>query len=304
MTAPGHATTAAQGAPQQHLLAASAWMAGALSSFTLIAIAGREASRVISTTELMFWRTLIGVVVLLLILYGTGGRFSDLVSSRMRLHGVRAVVHFGAQFSWLYALTLIPLLELFALEFTAPLWVAVLAPLILGERLTPSRLVAAAIGFVGTLVVIRPGGATFSAGTIIALASALGFALSMVATKSLTKTDSTFKIIFWMNALQLIIATGFLIWHGATAMPLATWGWVAVVAFAGLTAHYSLARAFTLADAILVAPMDFLRVPLIALIGVWLYQEPLQPAVLLGGVCILAANAFNLWGERRAKVIR
>jgi drug/metabolite transporter (DMT)-like permease len=300
-TAEAAPATARPSPPRQRLIAATAWMFGALVSFSLIAIAGREASRVISTAELMFWRTLIGVAVLLIILFAAGGRPGDLASTRMRLHGVRAVIHFGAQFSWLYALTLIPLIELFALEFTAPLWVAVLAPLILGERVTPVRLAAAAIGFAGALIVIRPGTATFSLGTVIALASALGFALSMIATKSLTRTDGTLKIIFWMNGLQLIIAAGFAMRSGLTAMPLATWGYVAVVALCGLTAHFALTRAFSLADAILVAPMDFLRVPLIALIGSLLYGETLEPFVLIGGACILAANSINLWGERRAK---
>ena len=116
-------------------------------SFSLIAIAGREASRVITTTELMFWRGLIGVVVLFSILFATGGRLGDVNSGQPKLQFGRSFVHFGAQFSWLYCLTLIPLAELFALEFTSPLWVAVFAPLLLGERLTATRIMAAGLGF-------------------------------------------------------------------------------------------------------------------------------------------------------------
>jgi drug/metabolite transporter (DMT)-like permease len=283
------------------MLTAICWMVGSLLSFSLIAVAGREASRGMPTNELMFWRALFGTSVLLFILFASGGRFSDLKSTRMRLHGARALVHFGAQFSWLYALTLIPLVELFALEFTSPIWVALLAPLLIGERLTITRIFAALIGFAGALIVVRPGGAGLSAGTLFALASAIGFALSMIATKTMTKTDSAFKILFWMNALQVGIGAIF-IWRGVSNPSLAVWGWALIVAVAGLTAHFSMTRAFAYADSIIVAPMDFLRVPLIALVGVYIYAEPLNPYVLAGGAIVLLANATNLYGERRTNL--
>ena len=290
------------------------WMVGSLVSFSVIAIAGREASRVISTTELMFWRGLIGVVVLVVIWLATHGTLADLRSGQPRLQLMRSIVHFAAQFGWLYALTLIPLVELFALEFTSPLWVAVLAPLFLGERLTVVRACAALLGFIGALVVIWPPNAGWSVtafidqmslgtGSILALMSAVGFACNMMAVKRLTRTDTPFTILVWMNALQALIGAGFL-FYGITWPDPLTWFWTLLVGIGGLTAHYSLSRAFLLADAIIVAPMDFLRVPLIALVGMSVYAEPLRVLVLVGGACIILANALNIWSERRAQVKR
>jgi drug/metabolite transporter (DMT)-like permease len=277
---------------------AVAWMMLALASFSVIAIAGREAQRVVSTAELMFWRALIGFVILFVIHAATRGALRDLGSSLFGLHVVRSIVHYGAQYSWLYALPLIPLAQLFAVEFTAPLWVGILAPMILGERLTWPRVLAGLIGFAGVLVVVRPGAVTVSTGLLAGLASALGFALSMICTKRLTRADSPFKIIFWMHALQTIfglipMAQGYALPDGLT------WFWIVIVAICGLTAHYGLAKAFSVADAILVAPLDFLRLPVIALIGGLLYLEPIDPWVLAGGAVIVVANLVNVRGERR-----
>lgn len=281
------------------LTRAIAWMLLALVSFCIIGIAGREASRGITTAQLMFWRGAIGFAVLAVVLAITGTRLRDLGSPMLRLHGLRSIVHFGAQYSWLHAVTLISLAEVFALEFTAPLWVAVLAPFILGERLTLPRIAAAVLGFAGVLVIVRPGGGGgLSEGTMFALASAVGFAVSMICTKRLTTVDPPWRILFWMLALQSIIglialARG-IIWPDAV-----TWAWIIAISIAGLAAHYGLARAFTLADAIVVAPMDFLRVPLIAAVGAAVYGEDLDPYLLAGGGVILIGNALNIWGERR-----
>lgn len=305
MSAPTSTTTAepaaAPPAKTQNIAGATASMMVALVSFSLIGVAGREASRVVTTAELMFWRGLIGTLVLVAILRASGAIRPQVVSAQPWLHGVRATVHFGAQFSWLYAVTLIPLAQLFALEFTAPLWVALLAPLLLGERLTATRLAAAVVGFVGTLIVVRPGVAGLSTGAAFALASALGFALSMICTKRLLRTDTPICIIFWMHVLQTGIAAVGLLYTGVTWPDPWTWMWITIVGLAGLAAHFSLARAFSLADAIIVAPMDFLRVPLIAIVGALAYGEALNPWVLGGGVVILIANTLNILGERRRR---
>lgn len=276
------------------------WMVGALVSFSLMAIAGREATKVLPTMEVMLWRSVFGAIVLYGVVLYNGLALTDLRSEKMGLHVLRAVVHFGAQYAWLYALLLIPLAELFALEFTAPLWVAVLAPLILGERLTFPRIVAALIGFAGAIIVVRPSGAGLSLGSSLALLSAIGFASAMMATKALTRTDGTMKILFWMNVLQTVI--GLAANYRGLHMPTgAAWGWLSIVCIVGLTAHFALAQAFKHADAIIVAPMDFMRVPLIAVVGAYFYSEPLQLFVLLGGALVLAGNAINVWAEKRRR---
>ena len=278
----------------------------ALVSFSLVAVTGRAASKGVTTSELIFLRNLIGAVILIAVLWLKGWRFRDVKTDVLPLHLARNIIHFGAQYSWLYALTLMPLAELFAIEFTAPLWVAIIAPFVLRERLTGGRIVAATLGFVGAIIVAQPGvlnGAfqmTFSEGSKFALMSAIGFAFSMVTTKFLTRTEPVFRILLIMHVVQTIIGAFFLP-RGFPMPPLDIFLWVAGVAVAGLTAHYGLAAAFSRADAMIVAPLDFLRLPLIAVVGAWLYGEALGVAVAVGAGTVVAGNLVNLWSERRAR---
>lgn len=283
------------------------WMIGALVSFTLVAIAGRgAAARGPDALQIAVWRTLIGFSILVVIVIVQGIPLGSLRSQRPGLQVVRNLIHFTAQFSWLYALTRMTLAELTAIEFTAPIWVALLAPFLIGERLTTIRLATAVFGFIGVLIVVRPGAIPLTEGTPFAIVAAIGFALSMITTKRLLRGDNAFTILFWMQGLQVVI--GMLVIYaayfagsgqGLVIPDLVTFGWLAGVGVFGLTAHYSLAKAFTHADAIIVAPMDFLRLPLIAAVGLLIYTEPLDPWVLVGGIVVVMANLLNVFGERR-----
>ena len=293
------------------------WMVLSLFSFSAIAIAGRAAAKGMTTTEMIFWRSIIGIVALALVYRSQGARPDAVLSQRMPLHLMRSLIHYTAQYSWLYALTLIPMAELFALEFTSPLWVAVLAPVFLGERLTGWRVVAACVGFIGALLVVEPGlfmgqlQMTASTGSLFAAFSAFGFASSMIFTKTLTRTDPALRILFWMQVWQAVISAIVLcavgmssgVWSHSwfASTPLAIWMWVTVLSIAGLGAHLGLTRAFALADAIIVAPMDFLRLPLIAVVGAMFYGETLRTSVAFGAAIVVAGNALNMWAERRAQ---
>lgn len=292
---------------------AALWMMVALASFILITITGREAQRSVSSVELIALRSLLALAILLVAAPISGRRLQDLRSGQPMLQVARSSVHWAAQFCWLYALLLMPLAQLFAIEFTAPLWVAVLAPLLIGERLTAFRIAAALLGFIGAVIVARPGVEPLGAGAMFAGACAVGFALSMVATKRLTRTDDAFTILIYMTAIQSVLGlamaapVGHLI--GVTpslvrvlAAPPMAWVHILGVAVFGLTAHFALARAFTCADAILVAPMDFLRLPLIAVVAFMLYGEPFDPWVLGGAAVVIAGNIVNLLGERRRRL--
>lgn len=284
---------------QPQALRALAWMGVALASFTSVAIAGREAARGATTLEIMFYRCLISLaVVLVFVLLGPG--LSQMRTTRLTLHTLRGGAHFIAQYSWLGALTMIPLAQLFALEFTAPIWVALLAPLLLGERLTQMRVAAAGLGFIGTLIVAQPGSVTLNAGVGLGLVAAIGFALSMLATKTLTKGESPLRILFYMFLVQTAMSLLLLI-GGIRMLDFVTMGWIGVLALAGLSAHYALVRAFAVADAIVVAPMDFFRLPLIAVVGFAIYAEPFDLIILFGGLVVMAGNVLNLMGERRAR---
>ncbi len=291
--------TAASRAATQRYLGAVAWMMGSLVSFTLVAIAAREASATLGVPELMFWRNFNALIILLVAVPLATGSFAPFKTVQLSRHVLRNVIHFFAQYAWLTALTLIPLAQLFALEFTAPLWVALMAPLILRERLTGMRLMAAAIGFFGALIVVKPGAEPYSAGMVAALVSAVGFALSLVLVKQLIARDKAATILSYMVFLQTFPSL-LLAWPKLHLPEPAILAWVGVLALSSLTAHFSLARAFALADAIVVAPLDFLRLPLIAVVAAIFYAEPLDLLVLVGGGVIVAANLLNMWGERIA----
>ncbi|MEZ5923721.1 MAG: EamA family transporter [Hyphomicrobiaceae bacterium] len=274
------------------------WMTGALCCFLVMALAGREATRSVSTIEIMMFRAFIATGVVLLILTVRGDGFGVLKTKRMLTHLGRNAFQFGGQMSWFYALTLIPLAQVFAYEFTAPIWVAVLAPLVLGERMTLARVVAALLGFLGVLIVARPGMMELNIGAGIMLLGAIGFAGSMLGTKMLAPTEKPITIVFYMGALQIPVTLA-LAWRYLEVEQPIVYGFLTAITLAGMGAHYCLARAFKLSDAVMVAPLDFLRLPLIAIAGALLYAEPLDPLVLLGGAVILAGNLWSLMSEHR-----
>jgi drug/metabolite transporter (DMT)-like permease len=284
----------------QNVVAALGWMAVALASFIAIAISGRAAGQGVDTMHLMFYRSIVALILVTGMIAASPAGFRQIATRRLPLHATRNAIHFIAQFSWFYALMLIPLAQLFAVEFTAPLWVAVLAPIVLRERLTGTRILAAAVGFIGILIIVRPGAVPISAGTMLALVAALGFAGSMIATKRLVVTEPILGFLFHMSWMQMVMA-GIAILPNPDLPTLETFKWIGAVALFGLSAHFSLARAFTHADAIIVAPMDFLRLPLIMGVGFVLYAEPVEIWVLAGAAVVIAANVINMLGERRNK---
>lgn len=285
-------------APGSGYLRAALWMVGSLVGFSLIAIAGREASRGMSTLELLFWRSWFSFLILILIFRPFVGGWAVFRSRALGWHGLRNTCHGLAQYLWFYALTLIPLAQLFALEFTAPLWITLLAPLLIGERLTLARFSAAAIGFAGAMLALKPSGVSIEPGALYALASAVLFAFSLIMVKRIVRTDSVWSVLFnmaWMQGTAcLVLLLPVMRVPGPEAM-----AWALAVAVTGTLAHFSLTRALTLADVVLVAPLDYLRLPLIALVGVALYAEPLDPLILMGGAIIVAGNFLNLRAERR-----
>jgi drug/metabolite transporter (DMT)-like permease len=284
----------------QNVVAALAWMAVALASFVAIAISGRAAGQGVDTMHLMFYRSIVALILVTGMIAVSPAGLRQIATRRLALLATRNVIHFIAQFSWFYALMIIPLAQLFAVEFTAPLWVAVLAPVLLKERLTATRLLAAAIGFLGIIVIVRPGAVPVSAGTLLALVAALGFAGSMIATKRLVVTETILGFLFHMSWMQMVMA-GIAILPDPHLPTLETFKWIGAVALFGVSAHFSLARAFTHSDAIIVAPMDFLRLPLIMGVGFLLYAEPVEVWVLAGAAIVIAANVINLVGERKRR---
>lgn len=277
---------------------AALWMIGAILSFMLMAISGRALSATHDTFEIMFFRSVIGFCLVMLVA-GAFGRLHEVSRRSLGLHGIRNLCHFTGQNLWFFALPLIPLAQLFALEFTTPLWVTLLAPLILGERLTRSRMLAASIGFIGVLMVAQPDVTGISIGVACAALSALGFAGSAMFTKKLTRTETTVCILFWLTLMQSGFGFVAVFFDGQVTWPsLETLPWLCLVALCGLVAHFCLTTALGLAPAVIVMPFDFLRLPLIGIVGFLLYNEAVGLGLILGATLIIGANAINIWVER------
>ena len=271
---------------------AALWMAGWLALMLIIAIAGREALRGLNVFQLMLMRSAIGLCLLYPLIYRSGG-FAVVKTSRLPQHIARNSIHFCAQLGWFYALTLIPIGQVVAIEFTMPIWTAILAAMFLGERITIWKTLAIALGLIGVILIVRPATGEIDPGQLIALAAAVGFGISIAMVKSLTRTEQTLAIIFWMLAVQTAgsLLPALYVW---TWPSLAIWGWGIVIAFCGTFSHYCMARALLHADATVVIPMDFLRVPLTAAAGWLIYSERLDAFTLLGAALILTGNVLNL----------
>jgi drug/metabolite transporter (DMT)-like permease len=221
------------------------------------------------------------------------GGFAAMKTSRPLQHIGRNLVHYAAQLGWFFALTLIPLGQVVSIEFTMPIWTAILAASFLGERMTVWKISAIVLGVVGVIIIVRPATGEINPGQLIALGAAVGFGISIAMMKSLTRTENAVAIIFWMLVIQG--AAGFFpalyVWIWPTTH---AWGWMVVIAFCGTFSHYCMARAMLHADATVVLPMDFLRVPLTATAGWLIYSEQLDVFTVLGAMLILAGNLLNL----------
>lgn len=272
-------------------------MAGWLSLLVIIAVAGREATRELAVFQVMELRSVIGLLMLYPLVRASGG-LPAMKTMRGRDHVARNVVHYAAQFGWFAALTMIPLAQVVAIEFTMPIWTVLLAAAFLGERITSWKMLAVALGLLGVGLIVRPSAAGLNPGQLVALAAALGFAVSVTMIKSLTQSDGAVVIIFWMLVVQSLLGLvpALAVWRWPSG---AVWGWVLVIAFCGTFSHYCMARALRHADATVVVPMDFLRVPLTALAGWLVYSERMDLFTVLGAALILTGNLLNV---RRAAV--
>jgi drug/metabolite transporter (DMT)-like permease len=277
------------------------WMSGVLLSFTVMAVSIRALARTFNVFEILAIRNAAGLAILLAIASTRPILRASLLSRRMGMHFLRNSVHFAAQYAWALSITLLPLATVFALEFTNPAWLALLATWLLGERMTRSRAGAVVLGFLGVAVILRPGFEAFQPASLIILGAALGFAVSSIVTKKLIVTETTFAILFWMNAMQLpmnlIGSSSSFVGRVDSTQILPLVG----VAISGLTSHYCLTNAFRHGDASIVVPLDFLRIPLIALIGWSFYGEPLDGFVFAGAAIIVVGIAWNLRTEATRK---
>jgi len=274
------------------------WMTGTLLSFSLMAVSIRELSRGgLTIFEILAIRSGAVLLVVLLLLAARPELRAAARPRRMKLNLLRNIIHYISQFAWAYSLTMLPLAMVFALEFTMPAWTALLAVWLLSEKMTKSRAGVVVLGLVGVLVILRPGIASTNPAAFLVLAAAFGYAITMITTKQLTSTESTFGIVFWMAVIQFPLSlfgsnlSAFTHFQAHNIVPAIGLG------IGGVTSHYCLSNAFRSGDATLVVPLDFMRIPLIAVVGWALYGESLDVFVLIGALIIISGVVWNLRAE-------
>ncbi len=284
---------------QQNLGRVVFWMIGALLSFSALAVSVRVLAGVLNVFEVLAVRSGIAAVILLALVLTRPQLRLGLYPRHMGAHTARAAIHLASQYGWALGVLQLPLAMVFALEFTSPAWICLLAPLFLGERMTINRILTVALGFAGVLIILRPGLEAVRLASLLVLAAAFGFAVFNIITKRLTATEPTFAIVFWMNLLQLpmtlLFSDPLFFMHiGWERLPAAI-----AVGASGLSAHFCLAKAFRAGDASIVMPFDFLRIPLIAIVGWMFYGEALDIFVFVGAAVIVAGVAWNLRAEAK-----
>ena len=271
---------------------AALWMAGWLTAMVLLAVAARQAGKVLHVFQIMELRSLLGIVLFVPMIAAAGG-VRAMRTGHFGGHFTRNAVHYVAQFLWFLAITMIPIAEVVAIEFTGPVWVALLAVVALGEKMTAARVAAVALGVVGVVIIVRPGLDHVDVGQVVALLAAIGFAGSIILVKSLTRTESVVSIIFWMLIIQSVIGAipAAMTWQ---TPPMAVWPWLAVIAVCGTYSHFCMAHALRHADATTVVPLDFLRVPFTALAAWLVFSERFDIFTVIGAAVILGGNLLNL----------
>ena len=275
------------------------WMSGTLLSFSALAVSIRYLAGALSVFEILTVRSVVSIAILLTLCLIRPNLRADLTPRRLGLNVLRNAIHFVSQYAWALSITLLPFATVFALEFTTPAWVMLLAALTLGEHLTISRLGVVVCGIIGVLVILRPGLSAFQPEAMLVLAAAFGFSVFKILTKRLTATESAFDIVLLMNMMKLPMALAgsdpdFLRKLEPGQIPFAL-----SVGVAGLSAHYCLANAFRAGDASLVIPLDFVRLPLIAVVGWLLFGESVDLLTLIGAAIIFCGIFWNLRAEAR-----
>jgi drug/metabolite transporter (DMT)-like permease len=278
-------------------------MIGTLLSFCVMAVAIRSLWGTLTIMEILAVRAAIGLAITGAVAALRPQLRHTITRRRLGLHLVRNSIHFGSQYLWAMSLVLLPLATVFSLEFTMPAWTMLLAPLLLGEHMTQSRVGAVILGLAGVFVILRPGIESFQPAALLVLTAAFGYAVQNIATKKLTATESTFAIVFWMNVIQLVLALALAGPFFVGKIGLAQLPAILGLGCAGVFAHFCLSNAFRSGDASVVVPLDFMRIPLIAVIGWWLYAESLDLYVFAGALLIITGIVWNLRSEARRPIV-
>lgn len=268
---------------------ATTLMLAAMAMFSSMGVFIRLSAEQLDAMEVVFFRNFLAVLLMLPWLLRRG--FGVLKTKRLGLLTARSVINVVGMAAGFTAVTLIPLAEATALGFTAPLWTTIGAVVVLGEVIRHRRVTALAIGFVGVLLVLRPGLDTVSVGSWLALANAFLIACTTLIVKRLTTTERPDAIVAWMVIIQapLSLIPALFVWEWPELM---TWVWLWCLAAAGTLGHMCWTRAYTIAEVSQLQPLEFVKLPMIGLFAFIAFAELPTIWTWIGGTVIFCSTAY------------
>jgi drug/metabolite transporter (DMT)-like permease len=287
-----HARAAIQGSA----LGALALMFGSTFLFSAMHASIRHLSDTMHPFEIAFFRSLFALVVVAPWFYRDG--LALLRTEHLGLHCLRTVLNVGAMLSFFYALSITPLSEVTALGFTAPIFTTLLAALVLREVVGMRRWSAIVVGFVGTLVILRPGFAEIGPGQMLTLFSSMIWACALLTIKTLGRSDSSATIIAYMALLMLplTLAPALFVWRWPESDQLL---WLVLVGLLGGTGQLCMTEALRRADTAVVMPIDFCKLLWIAVIAYLAFGEVPDRYTWIGGAIIFASAMYIAYRERQ-----
>jgi drug/metabolite transporter (DMT)-like permease len=274
-------------------------MLGSTLFFGLMAVVIRLASETLHTFEIAFFRNFFGLAAALPLLIRHGPAL--LKTDQLPRYFFRCVIGVLSMFCGFWAIGHLPLAQAVSLSYSTPLFVTIAAVWFLHEQVRARRWIAVALGFVGVLVIVRPGSADFTAGTLVALSAAVLSGLVSVLIKQLSQTEPADRIVFYTTALWVPLSLGpaLFVWewpHGIA------WLWVIAAGVLGTGGHMLWTRALKLGDVSALTPISFMQLPVVALFGFLLFDEKLDRWTVIGAAIIFGANAYI--AHREAQLAR
>ncbi len=256
----------------------------------------RLASEELNTLQIVFFRNLFGLAFMLP--WVVRSRAGSLRTDRFRLYLVRSLLGVAAMGMWFWALTVLPLAEAVSLSFTTPLFVTVGAALVLREEVKARRWSATVVGFIGALIILRPGIEPLSLPTMVVVVSAMTMAASVLLIKTLSRTETPAAIVFYMGLFMtpLSLPPALAVWQWPSAE---VWLLMALLGGFGTAGHLLFTGALRVTDASAVMPFDFIRLPFSALFGYWLFAQTADLWTWIGAGVIFAAGAYITHREVR-----
>ena len=265
--------------------------------FSIMNIFIRKAAENLHVFEVVFFRNLLAFIVMLPILKSTG-----LVAIKMNntklffMRGFFGAIGMLASFT---SLTLIPLAQATAISFSKPIFITIGATIFLGEIIKARRIAAIIIGIIGMLIIVQPGVNSFSFGIMLAIIAALAGSLNALIVKKQTLTDTPQAIVTWMVIILIPITfiPAIPVWEWPS---FETWLYLWGIAIVGTLAHFSWTKSYSMADITSLEPIEFIKLPIMALLGWMIFSEIPGTWTWVGGLIIFMSTIYISHREAKA----